>query len=53
MSIKNAKAKGTRNEHRSIQLPAHDGRTSCPNCGAILRIEWHAERLLFARGGER
>jgi predicted RNA-binding Zn-ribbon protein involved in translation (DUF1610 family) len=39
--------------NETIQLPAHDGRIPCPNCGAILRIEWHAERLLLEQRGSR
>jgi len=37
---------------RTITMPANDGQKPCPRCGAILQVEWNAERLQFARGGE-
>jgi DNA-directed RNA polymerase subunit RPC12/RpoP len=37
----------------TIELPARDGRTRCPNCGVILLIEWSGARADFDRLGQR
>jgi DNA-directed RNA polymerase subunit RPC12/RpoP len=37
---------------QTIELPALDGRAQCPQCGAILLIDWHAERRGFDRRGD-
>ena len=29
---------------RTVILPPRDGEQLCPLCGAVLRIEWNAER---------
>lgn len=29
---------------RTVQLPAKDGPASCPNCGAVLDVQWSAAR---------
>ena len=37
----------------TVTVPAVDGVHSCPNCGTVLHLAWHAERAAFSQQQER